>query len=336
VAPSTLRPLSLGEILDAGIKVVTRHWRPLVKSVVLIVLPLAVITTLLVAAIDPDQLELEPENSAPLGEENATQLAGMAVSLFFGLLTFLGVTIACFKIVCDGWLGATPDVGRSLRFGLRRAWPAFVMTLVWTAGVAVASLLIVPGIWLAVLWALALPALLFERTGPLAALGRSAALVRGRWWATFGLVLVGFVLVSLFGTLVSLIPQSVAEGVAPESAVVNGIAGVIGATVGGVILYPYSSALLTLMYVDQRVRREGFDLQQLAEGIGVAAPQADDAVAPEPLWSSPRGWSAPAPPEDLSPTRGASAPADAPSQDDEAVSLDKNGRGGWLPPKPPG
>jgi uncharacterized membrane protein YeaQ/YmgE (transglycosylase-associated protein family) len=285
-----LRPLGIGEILDTGVKVVTRHWRPLVKSVVLIVLPLAVITTLLVAAIDPDQLELNPENSSPLGEEDATQLAGMAVSLFFGLLTFLGVTIACFKIVCDGWLGETPDVGRSLRFGLRRAWPALVMTLVWTAGVAVASLLIVPGIWLAVAWALALPALLFERTGPLAALGRSAALVQGRWWATFLLVLVGFVLVSLIGTLVSVIPQSIAEGVAPESAVVNAIAGVIGATVGGVILYPYSSALLTIMYVDQRVRKEGFDLQQLAEGVGIESPED------EPSWSSPGGWLPPKPP----------------------------------------
>ncbi len=322
MATSTLRPLSIGEILDAGIKVVQRQWRPLIKSILLFVFPLAVVSTLLVAAIDPDQLELNPENTPPLGQEDAADLGGMAVTLVLGVLTFLMVTIACFKIVCDAWLGATPDVGRSLRFGLRRVWPAFLLTLVWTVCVFGAALLIIPGIWLCVVWSLSLPALLFEGAGPIQALRRSFALVKGRWWATFLLVLVGLVLVTLFGTVVSLLPQAFAEIFAPENALANGIASVIGTTIAGVILYPYSSALLTIMYFDQRVRKEGFDLQLLAQGVGVehdpdaplpapyvggpsAPPYVDGPPAPPPPptwspppeqpWSSPGGWSAPEP-----------------------------------------
>ena len=353
MATSTLRPLSIGEILDAGIKVVQRHWRPLIKSILLFVFPLAVVSTLLVAAIDPDQLELDPENTPPLGQEDAAALGGMAVTLVLGLLTFLMVTIACFKIVCDAWLGATPDVGRSLRFGLRRAWPAFLLTLVWTICVAGATLLIIPGIWLCVVWALSLPALLFEGAGPIQALRRSFALVKGRWWATFLLVLVGFVLVTLFGTIVSLLPQAFAEIFAPENALANGIASVIGTTIAGVILYPYSSALLTIMYFDQRVRKEGFDLQLLAQGVGVehdpdaplpapyvggpspAPPYVGGPPAPPPTWSpppeqpwsSPGGWSAPEPADD--------APAPRRTED-EGVSLEKKGkRADWLPPEAP-
>ena len=103
-------------------------------------------------------------------------------------------------------------------------------------------------------------------------------------------MLVGFVLVTLFGTIVSLLPQAFAEIFAPENALANGIASVIGTTIAGVILYPYSSALLTIMYFDQRVRKEGFDLQLLAQGVGVE--HDPDAPLPAPYV----GGAPPAPP----------------------------------------
>jgi hypothetical protein len=124
---------------------------------------------------------------------------------------------------------------------------------------------------------------------------------------------------------------------------------VIGTTIAGVILYPYSSALLTIMYFDQRVRKEGFDLQLLAQGVGVehdpdaplpapyvGGPSAPPYVGgppppptwsppPERPWSSPGGWSAPAP----------DAPSPPPTED-EGVSLKKKGdRADWLPPEAP-
>ena len=41
MASRTLRPLSIGEILDAGIKVFVRHWKVLTLCVVALVLPLS-------------------------------------------------------------------------------------------------------------------------------------------------------------------------------------------------------------------------------------------------------------------------------------------------------
>ena len=280
----------------------------------------------------------------------------MAVTLVLALLTFLMVTIACFKIVCDAWLGATPDVGRSLRFGLRRAWPAFLLTMVWTvcvfgaraadhsrdlavrrwslvdAGAAVRARRPDPGA----------PALVRAGQGPMVGDVPDRA---------GGLVLVRPV---RHGRVAG--PAAFAEIFAPENALANGIASVIGTTIAGVILYPYYSALLTIMYFDQRVRKEGFDLQLLAEGVGVE--HDPDAPLPAPYvggpshagsapprrtgrrrrlrrvaaaraepWSSPGGWSAPAPAED--------ALRRAPTED-EGVSLKKKGnRADWLPPEAP-
>src|ERR687890_2374810 len=70
---------------------------------------------------------------------------------------------------------ATSYVWRTLAAGL--------VTLV-TTGVA-ASLLVIPGAWLYTPWSLAIPAIRHENLGPAAALKRSNALVRSRFWFVF-------------------------------------------------------------------------------------------------------------------------------------------------------
>ena len=54
--------------------------------------------------------------------------------------------------------------------------------------------LILPGIWLVMVWSVAVPALMFEHVGGFKALGRSFDLVRGRWWATFAALLVAVIM----------------------------------------------------------------------------------------------------------------------------------------------
>ncbi len=58
-------------------------------------------------------------------------------------------------------------------------------------------LLVLPGIYLYVSFAVAVPVLLVEGAGPWRALGRSRRLVQGRWWGTFGVALVGYLLVTI-------------------------------------------------------------------------------------------------------------------------------------------
>src|SRR5215218_8629434 len=78
------------------------------------------------------------------------------------------------------------DVFRELRdatFYVWRTLAAGLVTLVST-GVA-AALLVIPGAWLYTRWSLAIPAIRHENLGPAAALKRSNALVRSRFWFVF-------------------------------------------------------------------------------------------------------------------------------------------------------
>jgi hypothetical protein len=339
-----LRPLGIGETLDAAIKIFTRHWRPLVLSVIGLVLPVQVIGVLVTASIAPESLDLTTsETGVSRGEETEFLLSQLAVALL-SFLSVLLATATCFKAVADAYLGVEPDWRRSLKFAARRL-PALVgLAILGGLAVALATLaLVVPGIWLFVSYAVAVPALLLERIGPVTALRRSFRLVKGRWWATFGVLLVGYLLASIVGAIVqsaiTLVPSILADG--NTAALALGAA--VGGTVGAVITTPYSAAVVALLYFDLRVRKEGLDLQLLAEGAGVRrdpdaplpAPIEADRWTPEeraqaPYWPPPPGWR-PAFPADSAEPQTADAPWPPPEPPQEPSAP-----GGWLPPRPGG
>ena len=162
---------------------------------------------------------------------------------------------------------------------------------------AIAMLL--PGVWLYIAWAFALPALLVEGLRGPAALRRSYTLVRGRWWRTFSVIALGFLLAIVISTLargVFLLGLLVADDDALVL-VLSTLAGIVGLAVSA----PFQAALLTVLYFDTRVRTEDFDLEQLAGEIGAEAPSGTGALPPavavgdpppsgaagDPLWPSP-------------------------------------------------
>jgi hypothetical protein len=49
------------------------------------------------------------------------------------------------------------------------------------------------------------------------------------------------------------------------------VAGMVGNVIGA-LLYPFMSIALMVLYYDQRIRKEGYDLDVLADGLPVAPP----------------------------------------------------------------
>ena len=165
-APS-LRPLSIGEILDAGIKVVLRNWKTLIGCTIVLMAPLSLFYVVAIASIDPEQLELIPETTTEPGElPEASEFIGYGVTFLIGAIALFVCYGTCFKAVSDAWLGKKPTVGESLRYGLRRAPRIFVLSVILVLFALVAWIpCFVPLIWLGVAWSLAIPAMLFEKAG---------------------------------------------------------------------------------------------------------------------------------------------------------------------------
>jgi len=157
------------------------------------------------------------------------------------------------------------------------AVPAVLLILSDQPGLGVLLLLlalatgIVVGVLQSVYLSLAAPAMLLERINPLRALRRSWSLVRGSFWRTLGILLVAYVVravgsliitvpISLVATLVdSLLDNPLHAHFWPNLASATLTA--IGGTVSGAVLNPWWSAIIALVYVDVRMRREGLDLE---------------------------------------------------------------------------
>lgn len=316
-----LRPLGIGEILDVAIKIYRRNAVVMMIPVALVVGPLQVISALISASAgsgnDDFQQSLDSigdpgaggftAGTEPQIDVDLTQIAADLSAIALGFIATTLATAVCFKIVIDVYLGRTPNWQESLRFSAQRFRSLlWVVTLTYlVAGLALFPF-IVPGIWLYGSWIVATPVLLAEGVRGRRALGRSFALVRGRWWPTIGAHFLGSIIAGIVaGIMTALFFALLFSGVA-DGGLPGFLISVVVGTVSGVITTPFMAALVAVIYFDLRVRKEGFDLELLAASVGVAPP--DDATAPQlppllppqaplypdddqpPYWPPPPGW----------------------------------------------
>ena len=200
----------------------------------------------------------------------------------------------------------------------------------------------IPVLWLGTVWSLAIPALLFERLGPIKALGRSFRLIGGRFWASLLLIIIVLALIEVISLAIQYPLILVVDAVGNSNEIANAVATVVASLVSTSMTYPYMVAVLTILYFDQRVRKEGFDLQLLAQGLGVEPdPDASPLIPPPPAqqWSGggwqpqppqhwqPGGWTPPAPSEAGALRWG---PATPPADDRPPEESP------WMTPAPPG
>lgn len=262
-----LRPLDFGEILDVAIKIYFRHARTLLAIVLLIVAPAQALIGLIDVSLTEGTISGVEEEPVAEDEDLSAFVGGFVLVGLISILSTSLATAACYKAVVDAYLGEKPSARDSLAFVGRRLhsviWILFLTYFL--SGLALLAL-IVPGVWLFISWTVALPVLLTEDVRGSKALGRSFRLVRGRWWATFGIVLLGTILASVVSAIVGGIVGAIAFSAESDVAIflVNAVAG----TLGAVISTPFAAAFVTVLYVDLRVRKEAFDLQLLAERLG--------------------------------------------------------------------
>ncbi len=298
-----LRPLDLGEILDTAFRVFGRRWRSLVLAAVVVAIPLNLVSTGLVLAFAPDQFDLDSTENplTRLTEPGQGQaLVAVTAARLLDLLASAVVIAACVRIAAGDYVGRDPGPGAALSFGLRRLPESVAVLLVIGIGVGIGIvLLIVPGVWLGTVWGLVLPALLVERTGVIGALARSRALVRGRFWAVLGLLVLLFLLTIFSAGLIGALAGAIAGAAGADAEAAGAFAALISGVASMALAVPLGTAMLFVMYVDQRVRQDGLTIGTLAVELGESDAQPD-ADAP--------------PPQGVAPP-----PADLP--------------GGWLPPR---
>lgn len=144
--------------------------------------------------------------------------------------------------------------------------PTGLRILTTVVGFPLAFVLLVAAyVW----FALATPVLVMERRGVIASLRRSAEIVRGRWWRTFGVLVLAQVIAMLAGFVVLPMPFAVVERIVlgfdaePTGWALAGLVAIsaVGRTVAGTLVNPFNAGVIAIFYADRRMRREAFDLE---------------------------------------------------------------------------
>lgn len=219
-----------------------------------------------------------------------------AISLFAGTLATAGLATVASKAVmgkpasrAEAWRAVNSRLLSVIGLGLittcatfgtlaLSAAPCLIANAAHSsdAAISASALLMLPGsvvaLWLCISMGLAAPALILERQGIRAALARSFRLVRGAWWRVFGVT----VLVSLLTGLVSgfiALPFTavdlIANGTGSDGTAVSSLLlAAIGGSIGAALTLPITAGASTLLYIDQRIRREALDLE-LAAAVGI-------------------------------------------------------------------
>lgn len=300
--------MGIGEILDVAIKLYRRNAWTLIRIVVVIVAPVTILANLISVSATPSDLSPKFGFSGFTSSSNSTITGHDAVTLFVGVfaaltLTWVGslvATGATFKALAGSFLGEQPEWRSSLGFAARRihslVWVSLLGGLITVLGTI---LLVIPGIYLAIAFTVAVPALLSEGLRGKRALARSRRLVKGRWWATLGLVFLGALLAGVVSSALTALAVGVAAQGASADTVLGFTVSTLAAIIAKSITTPFSAAYITVLYFDLRVRHEAFDLQLLAEHVGIDPPEGGPGLleppppAPSdvpPFWPPPPGW----------------------------------------------
>ncbi|MEU8917136.1 DUF7544 domain-containing protein [Streptomyces nigrescens] len=371
-----LRPLAVGEILDGAVATMRAHWRTVlgISLIVAVVSQTAVtvVTGLWFQGADRAP-SLSSENIPPLREtmrEMGNSLAATGITSVIGLLATIIATGLLTMVVSravlgrsvtpgDAWRDARPQLPRLL--GLLVLLPLLITAIV-TVGVAPGVILVATGmpkaglllalfggmaatvvtIWLWVRYSLASPALMLEKQGVIAAMRRSAKLVRGAWWRVLGTQLLTYLLIGIVEFIIQIPATLVAFLIGGENLMdwANGTSSStgwsflivlgVGAVISSTITFPISASVTALLYMDQRIRREALDLE-LARAAGLPGYGADAPTA-HPAPSAPAATGSPA--EGHAPTAAAPAaantpadgtPADSPATDSTEADGSKTG-----------
>jgi hypothetical protein len=296
--PIPLQPMRVGQILDGAFKLYRLHFGTLVGIVAFVLVPFHGVALLSLLAT----LEFRPTFIGP-----AVLQPDPWVSAAAGLIQYLIVTpfltAAIVKTAADAFLGNQTGVGTSYRAALPRIhsvlWVSVLLALSaipWfipgyalliggagTRSVATASiggLLILAGVVPAVFFILRFllgpSVVMVENIRGVSALRRSWRLEKGLTAKALGTMLLvillilamAVVLLAILGVIVAL----VAGGDDVEAARLVFVVDYLANVLLSLFATPFVNLVIVLLYFDARIRKEGFDLEVMAQQIGAAPP----------------------------------------------------------------
>lgn len=268
VVTTALKPMRFQDILDTTFSLYRKHF--------LLFLGLVAFSVLSELALHllADFSEFFFDRSLLFG----IAIVLMALTFFIigigGITIGSGATYLCENVTIRSVLQRTMD----------RFWPLFCCFLLWLLVVTILTVTVIGipfAIYFAVRWGFFIQTIMFEKPVITIALGRSGELVKPMWWRVFGVLLAIFLLETMVHAIIEISIGFilVATNLVSEVGFIDILEwGLFGGSFEGVTPFVYAISVIihlavyaisfpiwiigiTLLYFNQRIRIEGFDIE---------------------------------------------------------------------------
>lgn len=252
--------LAAGTVISKALDITTKNLPTLFVIALVIMLPVGIINHLLTPRASDVQVtwQVDPDSGQVTVSPGQPVVGKQLLSLVVTMVGQSMVTAALAFAVFQALRGQKADIAASLKKGMGFILPVIGVSICYGLGVALGMiLLIVPGIIVACMWYVSVPAAVVESLGVGAALSRSAGLTSGNRMAIFVMNLVVFLLLGLV--------MFALAGVFFSMGVVIGVALSI---LVGVFVALFGATLSTVCYHELRVGKEGATTEDMAKIFG--------------------------------------------------------------------
>jgi hypothetical protein len=256
-----LRPRSTTELIDAAVQLLRQHYMELITTSAIFLVPAFVLKLFL-----PDLRA----GRLPAGNQLLLFSLGLAVTAVFSIVSSAAVVI----IVSDSYLGREISIGAAVRRVINRIWSVFWTAILQFAIAMVGSILfIIPGLLFVAWFFAATVVVVIEDKGTFDALGRSKQLASGSVLRILGILFLSIILVLVIQVIAG-VGLGLIGVLAHASAAFTTLAG----DIASLLIYPFFTVVITLLYYDLRIRKEGFDLEMMSNELSQTVP----ATSPSP------------------------------------------------------
>lgn len=269
--PLRLRPLEIGDLLDETFRMYRRHFFLFAGISVIVSIPSAALSGYSSYALFNGLIQQTGSGTFDLATlENS--LVGLGIGVLVDVLLVPFYFGAVTYAACESALGHQVTAAGVLIAVTRRYFHLLGYWLLIALMFFVACLIPL-WIWIWVGWAVVMPVMFVENIGLGAAMGRSWRLLQGRWWRTFLIIFLMFIILEVVRLALSAfvsLGQALLQIVLSSTAIfwISGATSVIVDS----LVNPVIQIAIVLIYFDLRVRREGLDLFQLAQHVAAPEP----------------------------------------------------------------
>lgn len=238
-----LEPRNLSAILDEAFRIYGKNFLCFITIVAIVLVPVTVINL-------PVYLNIP-------GLNILSGILGLIISIVF-YPTMQGSLIYA---ISEQNFRQPAGYDTAYRFAWARKGSLILAMLIVSIAISLMFITIIGipfAIFFGVRWSLLLQVATLENVGPTEAISRSSNLVKGDWWRVLGyiiiMIIISFIIGIGAGILMRLLPAVISNFI---WAMVN------------ILIFPITTIIMTLIYWDLRVRKEGYNLEKLSQELGI-------------------------------------------------------------------